>query len=189
MRLGISTFWKTHPCRIRPCFRQEKNTVSNFDLVLSNGFTNFVRKPNCMTKKEFCEALVKLREAEGCGKNAMCKRTGLTFQALQRIEAGITNYGLVKPIVYLEAIGYHIEVESRNSYLMLFEPSDALEWFRSIRGDTAMSQLASQLGITQSAVSLILSGKSSLTTDVFLSICNYYNAKIKFIKNERDNEP
>lgn len=52
-----------------------------------------------------------------------------------------------------------------------------------------MSQLASQLGITQSAVSLILSGKSSLTTDVFLSICNYYNAKIKFIKNERDNEP
>lgn len=152
--------------------------------MLSNGFTNFAGNPNDMTKKEFCESLVKLREAEKCGKNALCKRTGLTFQALQRIEAGVTNFGLIKPIVYLDAIGYHIEVEGRNSYLILYDPADAVEWFRSIKGEFSMSQLAPQLGVTQSTISLILSGRNSLTTDVFLSVCDFYNATIKFVRNE-----
>ena len=107
---------------------------------------------------------------------------------IRRIEKAKNNFSLSRSISYLDAIGYHIEVEGRNSYLILYDSPEAVEWFKSIKGEVSMSKLAPELGITQSALSLILSGKNSLSIDVFLAICNYYNAEIKFIKNEQDDE-
>ena len=75
----------------------------------------------------------------------------------------------------------------RNSYLILYDSSEAVEWFKSIKGEVSMSKLAPELGITQSALSLILSGKNSLSIDVFLAICDYYNAIIKFVKDGKAN--
>ena len=138
-----------------------------------------------MTKKEFCEALVKLREDNGYSKNAISKTTVLTFQAVLRIERGTSNYALIKPIDYLNAMGYHLEVEGRNTCAIIFEPADAIEWFKQTKGNLSANALASVINVSPAMINFILSGKSSLTINVFLSICNYYNATIKFVKNGR----
>lgn len=141
-----------------------------------------------MDRTEFSQKLYEIRNSEGVSTMDMMLSLKVLDSQIRRIEKAKNNFSLSRSISYLDAIGYHIEVEGRNSYLILYDSPEAVEWFKSIKGEVSMSKLAPELGITQSALSLILSGKNSLSIDVFLAICNYYNAEIKFIKNEQDDE-
>ena len=136
-----------------------------------------------MDRTEFSQKLCEIRNSEGVSTIDMMLSLKVLDSQIRRIEKAKNNFSLAKGIGYLDAIGYHIEVEGRNSYLILYDSTEAVEWFKSIKGEVSMSKLAPELGITQSALSLILSGKNSLSIDVFLAICNYYSATIKFVKN------
>lgn len=138
-----------------------------------------------MNRIEFGKKLCDIRNNEGVSMMDMMLSLKVLDSQIRRIEKAKNNFSLAKVISYLDVIGYHVEVEGRNSYLILYDSAEAVEWFKSIKGEVSMSKLAPQLGITQSALSLILSGKNSLTIDVFLAICNYYNAEIKFVRNEK----
>lgn len=107
---------------------------------------------------------------------------------IRRIEKAKNNFSVNRALEYLAALGYCLEIENEYSHVVIRSSGDAVDWIKGVKGNTSARALARELSISPANVDFILRGERGLTIDVFLTICNYYNAEIKFIKNEQDDE-
>lgn len=148
--------------------------------------------PNDMTRQEFSEKLRQTRICVGKTTSEMMFSLRVLDSQVRRIEKAQHNFALTKAISYLNVLDHHIEVSNDYSFTVVNNQVDIVDWFDHVKfvtGNLSANALAPKIGIAQQTISKILSGKGTVTIDVFLTICNHYNAIVRFAKNERTKRP
>ena len=177
-------FERTHPCCIRPCY----TPVEKYFCV-SRGMSVYLRKLYDMTRQEFSEKLCEVKKEMKMPLPEMVYSLRMLVHQIRRIEKAQHNYALAKAISYLQVLNHHIEVTVGSSKTKIYTTDDAVQWFRIVKGDESANELAPKINVSSSTVNFILSGERGIAIDVFLSICNHYNAIVGFAKNERTKRP
>lgn len=123
-----------------------------------------------MTRKEFSNQLVKSREEANCGKNELCRRTGFTFQQLQRLENASNNFSIDNVIKYLDAIEYDLFI-TKDKKMLLFDNRESFaNHFKILRNECDLSQrdFANKVGLSYSVIAGIEYGNKNTAIDNIL---------------------
>lgn len=138
-----------------------------------------------MTRKEFSEKLVKCREEAQCGKNEICRRTGMTFNQLQRIENASNNFSIDNILLYLKSIDYGIYIHKNNYEYFLFDNREIL----SNKLNTYRKELKMPLrdfsifvGVSLSVIRGIEDGNKNTAIDSLLLCIDKLNCKLEIRK-------
>ena len=138
-----------------------------------------------MKKEEFSQLLVSNREEAGCSKNEMCRRIGLLFHQLQRIENASNNYVITHVFSYLAAINCIIVLYSENftQRFSIKNKQDFVLAFKAMRKLNQLSQIkaAEKIGVIPGVITGIESRDVNTSIDKFLQ-CIYglgYQVKIE----------
>lgn len=137
-----------------------------------------------MTRKEFSNTLVKCREQANCGKNELCRRTGFTFNQLQRLERSENNFSIDNVLIYLKAIEFGIYI-SKNNNTFLFDSKEAFSKnFKIYRKEAKMSLRAFSdfAGVSLSVVRGIEDASKNTTIDSILLCIEKLNCKLEINK-------
>lgn len=139
-----------------------------------------------MTREEFSKKLVECREAAGCGKNELCRRTGYTFNQLQRIENASNNYGISKPIIYLHQLSCYIEIKRELKSVIVTNTDNIASFIEMVKKEDNINQaeIAKKINITETALSNIMKNNNETTIDTFLKIINEFECTIEIKKTQ-----
>jgi transcriptional regulator with XRE-family HTH domain len=138
-----------------------------------------------MTRKEFSEKLVECRENAGCGKNELCRRTGFTFNQLQRLENASNNFSIDNVFSYLKAIGYKMYIIDKYNNNFYFKNREVFaRYFKKLRDELGVSQrvFATQVGLSYTAITGIEYGNANTSIDNILIVIEKLGCEITFKK-------
>lgn len=138
-----------------------------------------------MNREEFSQLLVLNRESANCGKNEMCRKMGIMFHHLQRIENALNNYSIEQVFAYLAAINRVMvlySLEYGNTFKVK-NREDFVVAFKNIRKSCKLSQAkaAVKIGVISGVITGIESRDTNTSVDKFLQ-CIYglgYQIKIE----------
>lgn len=138
-----------------------------------------------MKKEEFSQLLVSNREEAGCSKNEMCRRIGLLFHQLQRIENASNNYAITHVFSYLAAINCCICITNKEheECYKIQSKEEFSSVFINIRKKMNLSQrkIEALLNVSHGVILGIETFNKNTTIDKFLQ-CIYglgYQIKIE----------
>lgn len=129
-----------------------------------------------MNKEEFSQLLVSHREATNCGKNEMCRKMGVMFHHLQRIESATHNYLIDQVFDYLSAIGRTMILSSDEpkSSFKIKNRDDFRKAFKEMRKLNKLSQAkaAAKIGVIPGVITGIETRDVNTSIDKFIQ-CVY----------------
>ena len=141
-------------------------------------------KLNSMTRKEFSDILIKCREEVQCGKNEICRRTGLSFHQIQRLENASNNFSIDNALLYLKEIGYAIYTQKGSKSLEFKDRKTFAQHFTSYWKDSNMTlqQLAEQSGVTKNVIDGIKYNTKNTSIDSLLCVLEQLGVNIEIKK-------
>lgn len=125
-----------------------------------------------MDRKEFSELLVKHRQGAGLSKNEVMRRTGRSFEQIQRIEKATSNYSIDNIFLYLKVIQSCIVL--RNNYgddvYYLHNREEFALAFVGMRKLMGISQInaAEHLMVSRNVIAGIENNKLNTSIDKFI---------------------
>jgi transcriptional regulator with XRE-family HTH domain len=126
-----------------------------------------------MTRKEFSEKLVECRENAGCGKNELCRRTGFTFNQLQRLENASNNFLINNVFFYLKAIEVQLKLRNtaKKKSVTIKEYKNIIDWLtKNRKPNYTQRSLAEKIECSHITIANIESEKSVVSVDIFLRL-------------------
>ena len=135
-----------------------------------------------MTRKEFSEKMVECREEAKCGKNELCRRAGLTFNQLQRLESASNNFSIDNVFSYLNAIKYKMYIVQGNNRLYFKNREVLAPFFKKLRESTGMSQkdFAVSVKLSHLVIVGIENNNKNTAIDSLLLCLQALNCQISF---------
>lgn len=144
----------------------------------------FAEKLATMDRIEFSNLLVQTKINSGVSTSELMFALKIMPSQLKRIEKAENNYSLDKAIGYLHILNQYIHVANDYFEVDVNKPEDFVEAFRHLKTDVPTTVLARKLDASVTMLNRILSYRSAITIDVFLSICTFYNLKIEICGRE-----
>lgn len=137
-----------------------------------------------MTREEFSKHLLECREETQCSKNELCRRTGLSFQQLQRLENASNNFSIDNALLYLKKIGYGLYTSKKGKSKLFDNRANFSKHFREYWIDTQMTieDFADFAGIALGTVAGILYNTKNTSIDSILLCLEKLDCKIEIKK-------
>lgn len=124
-----------------------------------------------MNRNEFSSLLVECREANGIGKNELCRLAGFSFLQLQRLENARNDYNMRSVFQYLSIVKSSIILQKDDDLYCLNQYSQYPQWLFKTRSQVfSLRKLAKAVNCAYSAIANAEHEKTVIRIDLFLKI-------------------
>lgn len=135
-----------------------------------------------MTREEFGIALRQQRESAGVMLKTMCVTLNVMPTNLYRIEQAKHNFSVQKAIEYLDVShGEIVLCGNKNHEMRANSLESVLSALKSIIGDASAYSIAPQIGYSRNVIISALNGKTALSIDMFLRLCDHFNVTVSIV--------
>lgn len=131
-----------------------------------------------MTREEFSEKLKEARTNNKVNIKQLCYALDVLSSAVYNIEKASNNYGFARAIKYAHTVGVRVVVSENRS---IDSAEDAIRFLREMAGSSQLYVLAPQIGCTGQALTYALNGKTALSIDMFLRLCDHFNVTVSIV--------
>lgn len=140
-----------------------------------------------MTREEFSQQLVALRETDKCGKNEISRRCECTFLTIDRIETAYNSFSMKNVFKYINAVNGSLVIYKGYIPIKINDYESLVATLIGIRKDAGetLSSLAKKINVQRQALYAGELMKMSWHVDTVLNITNALNIELKVIHNAK----
>lgn len=146
----------------------------------TNKCRTFAENLQCMTREDFSKALRQFRDKNNVPLKDIVFALQTFEGSIYRIEKAKYNYSVQSAINYTNSVNAQIVVITpEGKEYAITDATIATKLLIKLRGDTSIYRIAKDTGYSTTGITSAETKLTSLTIDMFLKLCEYYNLTVE----------